>query len=55
MTEFNYEEWVKNQFKSKVYEALADIAFDYRDVSDKLHKEAMKEAIEWFMTKFYNE
>lgn len=53
MTEFNYEEWIKNQFKSKVYEALSDIAFDYSDIPDELHEEAMKEAVEWFMTKFY--
>lgn len=55
MTEFNYEEWVKNQVKSNVYEALANIAFDYSDIPEEFHKEVMKEAVEWFMKKFYKE
>lgn len=49
-----FEESIKEQFKSKVYNALEDVAMDYPDISDDLHKEAMEEAIEWFMTHFYN-
>lgn len=49
-----FEESIKEQFKSKVWNALEDIAIDYPDISEELHKEAMENAIEWFMVHFYN-
>lgn len=49
-----FEESIKEQFKSKVYEALEDVAMDYPDISDELHKEAMTQAVEWFIIHFYN-
>lgn len=48
-----FEEYIKEQFKSEVYKALENVAFNYPDVSSELHKEAMEEAVEWFMTHFY--
>ena len=35
--------------KSDVYNALADVAYEYRRAS----KEDMQEAVDWFMAKFY--
>ncbi len=49
-----FEEYIKEQFKSEVYKALENVAFNYPDVSSELHKEAMEEAVEWFMTHFYD-
>ena len=50
----SYEEFVKNAFIEKVDEALFEVATEFCDVQDDLHKEAMEEAIKVFMKDFYN-
>jgi len=51
----NYKEYLKDQFKTKVWNALEDVATEFCEVDDKTHKECMEEAIEYFMIHFYNE
>lgn len=50
-----FEQYVKDEFKTKVWNALEDVAFEFPEINDKLHKECMEQAIEYFMKKFYNE
>lgn len=46
------EEAIKDRIKSEVWNALESIAMKH---SDELHKEAMEEAVEWFIIKFYDD
>ena len=48
-----FEEFVKDEMKSKVYNAISDVAYEFADVPEELHKKAMEQAIEWFIIKFY--
>jgi hypothetical protein len=50
----SYKEYLQNEFKSKVWDALEDVAFEFCDISTELNKECMEQAIEWFMIHFYN-
>lgn len=50
----NYEEYLKEQFRSKVWNALEDVATEFPEIQDDLHKKNMREAVEYFMTHFYN-
>ena len=49
----SFEEFVKDEIKTKVYHALEEIAYEYADLSEELHQEAMEQAVEWFILKFY--
>ena len=53
-SDWSSEESIKSQLKTKVYEALENVATEYCEIQDEFHKEAMKEAIEWFMVHYYN-
>lgn len=50
-----FEEYVKDKFRHEVYNVLADLSNKYADVPVELQKQAMEEAMEWFMIKFYEE
>ena len=50
-----YEEFLANELRSKVYNALAEIASEYPDVDEQTFMYAMDEAIEWFQVHFYND
>ena len=50
----SFKEFVKDGFKSRVWDALEEIAIEYADVPEELHKEAMEQAVEWFMIQFYD-
>ena len=50
-----FEEHIKEELKSKVYNALSEVAYEFADINDELHKKAMEEAIEFFMIQFYEE
>lgn len=50
----NYEEYLKEQFRHKVWNALEDVATEFPEIDDELHRKNMEEAIEWFMIHFYN-
>lgn len=51
----NYQEWLKSEFRSKVYNALSEVAFEFADVPEDELKKNMDEAIEWFQIHFYEE
>lgn len=51
----NYKEWLQSEIKSKVYNALSDVAFDYPDVDSEELKKQMDQAIEWFQIKFWED
>lgn len=44
----DYTTWKQNEIRSKVYNALAEIMFEYEGT-----KEDMDKALEWFNKKFY--
>ena len=46
----DYNEYKKNEIRREVYNALAQISFEF-DVSE----EEMNQAIEWFQIKFYED
>lgn len=54
MKTISFEEYVKDEIKSKVYNALEDVASEFPELSDEFHKKCMEEAIEWFMIHYYN-
>lgn len=46
----DYKTWKQGEMRSKVYNALAEIMFEY-----DANKEDMDQAIEWFNIKFYED
>lgn len=50
-----FEEWVKDKFRHEVYNVLADLSNEYAGVPVELQKQAIEEAVEFFMIKFYEE
>ncbi len=50
----DYEKYLKEQFRSKVWSALEDVAIEFPEIDDEIHRKNMEEAIEWFMIHFYN-
>ena len=49
----NYKEWLQSEIRSKVYNALSDVAIDYADVDSEELKKQMDLAIEWFQIKYW--
>lgn len=54
MSKQSYEEYLKEQFRLKVWNALSEVGSEFPEINDELHRKNMEEAIEWFMIHFYN-
>lgn len=52
----NLEQKIKDEMKSKVYNALSDIMYDYADYNDiDFLENSMEEALEWFIIRFFED
>jgi hypothetical protein len=47
---------IKSEMKHEVYNALSYVMYNYADCTDcEFLKQAMEEAFEWFMIKFFED
>lgn len=50
-----FEEWAKDLFKHRIYNALKDLSNEYAGIPEEIQKKAIEEAVEFFIIEFYEE